>query len=149
WFGESTAGAVTTAALVFHRLFNPSGALVGLFDQIQPAGAPLTRMVGGIDEAKAAPQRSTAPAPDRPSLVLEHLRCSDAAEPGARRPRTRTTRSSEASACASTPVSTSPSSAPRGPAKRPWPGSRRDCPHRDPATPRSPAGRPPRRGRWS
>src|SRR5690606_23260573 len=30
WAGESSAGAVTTAALVFHRLFNPIGALVGL-----------------------------------------------------------------------------------------------------------------------
>jgi ABC-type bacteriocin/lantibiotic exporter with double-glycine peptidase domain len=81
WFGESTAGAVTTAALVFHRLFNPIGALVGLFDQIQSAGASLTRMVGVIDEAKAAPQRSTAPAPDRPSLVLENLWFSYEADP--------------------------------------------------------------------
>lgn len=51
WAGESSAGAVTTAALVFHRLFNPIGALVGLFDQVQSAGASLTRMVGVIDEA--------------------------------------------------------------------------------------------------
>ncbi len=52
WFDETTPGAVTTAALVFHRLFNPIGALVGLFDQIQSAGASLTRMVGVIDAAK-------------------------------------------------------------------------------------------------
>ena len=51
WFDETTPGAVTTAALVFHRLFNPIGALVGLFDQIQSAGASLTRMAGVIDAA--------------------------------------------------------------------------------------------------
>ncbi|UVI36837.1 ABC transporter ATP-binding protein [Brevibacterium spongiae] len=73
WFGESTAGAVTTAALVFHRLFNPIGALVGLFDQVQSAGASLTRMVGVIDEARTSPRRSTQTAPATPTLVLEDL----------------------------------------------------------------------------
>ncbi|WP_420096947.1 ABC transporter ATP-binding protein [Brevibacterium sediminis] len=73
WFGESTAGAVTTAALVFHRLFNPIGALVGLFDQIQSAGASLTRMVGVIDEAGTAPKRPIQAAPAAPCLVLEDL----------------------------------------------------------------------------
>ncbi|MBS7546772.1 ABC transporter ATP-binding protein [Dietzia massiliensis] len=43
-----TAGAVTTAALLFHRLFNPIGALVGMVDQVQSAGASLVRMVGVI-----------------------------------------------------------------------------------------------------
>lgn len=66
WFGESTAGAVTTAALVFHRLFNPIGALVGLFDQVQSAGASLTRMVGVIEEAEHAPRRDAViPLEDR------------------------------------------------------------------------------------
>lgn len=64
WTGASTAGAVTTAALVFHRLFNPIGALVGLFDQVQSAGASLTRMVGVIDAAAEAPTPAAAtPAP--------------------------------------------------------------------------------------
>ena len=71
--GETTAGAVTTAALVFHRLFNPIGALVGLFDQIQSAGASLTRMVGVIDEAETSPRRSTHTVSGAPSLVLENL----------------------------------------------------------------------------
>lgn len=71
--GETTAGAVTTAALVFHRLFNPIGALVGLFDQIQSAGASLTRMVGVIDEASAAPRRTAAISIKHPALVLEDL----------------------------------------------------------------------------
>lgn len=73
WFGESTAGAVTTAALVFHRLFNPIGALVGLFDQIQSAGASLTRMVGVIDEATTSPRRPIDPGTADPALVLEDL----------------------------------------------------------------------------
>src|SRR5699024_9589237 len=46
--GMITAGAVTTAALLFHRLFNPIGALVGMADQVQSAGASLVRMVGVI-----------------------------------------------------------------------------------------------------
>ncbi len=41
-----TVGAVTAAALLFHRLFNPIGALVGLFDEVQSAGASLVRLVG-------------------------------------------------------------------------------------------------------
>ncbi|WP_152354534.1 ABC transporter ATP-binding protein [Brachybacterium subflavum] len=44
-----SAGGVATAALLFHRLFNPIGALVGMFDEIQSAGASLARMVGVID----------------------------------------------------------------------------------------------------
>lgn len=43
WF---TVGAVTAAALYFHRLFNPIGALMTLFDQVQAAGASLARLVG-------------------------------------------------------------------------------------------------------
>lgn len=44
-----SAGGVATAALLFHRLFNPIGALVGMFDEVQSAGASLRRMVGVID----------------------------------------------------------------------------------------------------
>lgn len=73
FFGETTAGAVTTAALVFHRLFNPIGALVGLFDQIQSAGASLTRMVGVVDEAASSPRRRTDISIDSPALVLDDL----------------------------------------------------------------------------
>jgi len=42
----TTVGAVTAAALFFHRLFNPIGALLGLFDEAQSAGASMTRMAG-------------------------------------------------------------------------------------------------------
>ncbi|MDQ3404631.1 MAG: ABC transporter ATP-binding protein/permease [Actinomycetota bacterium] len=41
-----TVGAVTAAALYFHRLFNPIGALLLQFDEAQQAGASLARLVG-------------------------------------------------------------------------------------------------------
>jgi ATP-binding cassette subfamily C protein len=43
---EVTVGAVTAAALLFHRLFNPVGAIVGLFVEVQSVGASLVRLVG-------------------------------------------------------------------------------------------------------
>ena len=59
--GMITAGAVTTAALLFHRLFNPIGALVGMADQVQSAGASLVRMVGVI--TMPVPERTAVPQP--------------------------------------------------------------------------------------
>ncbi|WP_295649003.1 ABC transporter ATP-binding protein [uncultured Dietzia sp.] len=59
--GMITAGAVTTAALLFHRLFNPIGALVGMADQVQSAGASLVRMVGVI--TMPVPERTAVPKP--------------------------------------------------------------------------------------
>ncbi|WP_240341325.1 ABC transporter ATP-binding protein [Dietzia sp. Alg238-R159] len=56
--GAITAGAVTTAALLFHRLFNPIGALVGMVDQVHSAGASLVRMVGVI--TMPVPERTAA-----------------------------------------------------------------------------------------
>ncbi|MGO1165030.1 MAG: ABC transporter ATP-binding protein [Janibacter sp.] len=44
--GSGTVGAVTAAALYFHRLFNPIGALLTTFDRVQAAGASLTRLAG-------------------------------------------------------------------------------------------------------
>ena len=59
--GMITAGAVTTAALLFHRLFNPIGSLVGMADQVQSAGASLVRMVGVI--TMDVPERTAVPKP--------------------------------------------------------------------------------------
>jgi ATP-binding cassette subfamily C protein len=42
----ATVGAVTAAALYFHRLFNPIGALLMIFDDVQSAGASLARLAG-------------------------------------------------------------------------------------------------------
>ncbi|MFE5396242.1 ABC transporter ATP-binding protein [Streptomyces sp. NPDC056568] len=41
-----TVGAVTAAALYFHRLFNPIGFLITQFDDVQEAGASLARLAG-------------------------------------------------------------------------------------------------------
>lgn len=42
----ASVGEVTAAALLFHRLFNPIGAVLALFDEVQSAGASLTRLAG-------------------------------------------------------------------------------------------------------
>ncbi|MDV7082853.1 ABC transporter ATP-binding protein [Rhodococcus sp. IEGM 248] len=44
-----TVGQTTTAALLFHRLFNPIGMLMYTFDEVQSAGASLARLVGVVD----------------------------------------------------------------------------------------------------
>ena len=60
---QASVGAVTAAALFFHRLFNPIGALVTLFDEVQSAGASLTRLAG---LALLSPRpRPAAPLPPR------------------------------------------------------------------------------------
>jgi len=60
----TTVGAVTAAALYFHRLFNPIGALLMIFDDIQSAGASLARLAG---VATLRPP----PIPDAPSPVRD------------------------------------------------------------------------------
>ena len=57
----TTVGAVTAAALYFHRLFNPIGALLFVFDALQSTGASLARLVG---VTQLPPPRTGAPAPD-------------------------------------------------------------------------------------
>lgn len=41
-----TVGAATAAALYYHRLFNPIGGVLFVFDDVQSAGASLTRLAG-------------------------------------------------------------------------------------------------------
>lgn len=65
-----TVGEVTTAALFFHRLFNPVQAVLGLFDRVQSAGASLTRLVGVASLPEPVP--GTAPPRDA-TLVLRGL----------------------------------------------------------------------------
>ncbi|MFC4855135.1 ABC transporter ATP-binding protein [Actinophytocola glycyrrhizae] len=58
-----TVGAVTAAALYFHRLFNPVGALIMEFDEVQAAGASLARLVGVADlEPPKRPEQVREPA---------------------------------------------------------------------------------------
>ncbi|MFJ3279647.1 ABC transporter ATP-binding protein [Streptomyces halstedii] len=47
--GAISVGAATAAALYFHRLFGPVGALLGSLDDIQRAMAGLSRLVGVTD----------------------------------------------------------------------------------------------------
>ncbi len=42
----ATVGAATAAALYFHRLFNPIGGVLMVFDDVQSSGASLTRLAG-------------------------------------------------------------------------------------------------------
>lgn len=60
--GAITVGMVTTAALLFHRLFDPVGQLIFGLDDIQRAAIGLARLVGVID---LAPGKS-GPGPDSP-----------------------------------------------------------------------------------
>lgn len=64
-----TVGAVSTAALIFHRLFGPIGVLVGMFSDIQSASASLIRMVGVINTASNQVS-GTSPVPASTALTL-------------------------------------------------------------------------------
>lgn len=58
--GAITVGAVTTAALLFHRLFGPVGQLIFGLNDIQRAAIGLARLVGVMDLAPAEAARSAA-----------------------------------------------------------------------------------------
>jgi ATP-binding cassette, subfamily C, bacterial len=72
--GAVTVGAATAAALYFHRLFDPVGALLFQLDTAQEAGAAAARRVGG---ANAAPLPATPPnrsAGATPTITLAGVR---------------------------------------------------------------------------
>ena len=58
--GAITVGAVTAAALLFHRLFGPLGDLLMSFNEIQRAGSALTRLVGVADLSRPIRRPETA-----------------------------------------------------------------------------------------
>ncbi|MCL7460218.1 ABC transporter ATP-binding protein [Micromonospora echinofusca] len=64
----ATVGAATTAALYFHRLFNPIGLLLFQADAVLQAGASLARLVGvttlpvGASPVGASPDAGSVPA---------------------------------------------------------------------------------------
>ncbi|WP_341978177.1 ABC transporter ATP-binding protein [Microbacterium sp. LWO13-1.2] len=67
-----TVGTVTTAALLFHRLFDPVGQLIFGLDDIQRATIGLARLVGVIDlapAAVAARESASDAAPQRSAVV--------------------------------------------------------------------------------
>lgn len=57
-----TVGAATTAALYFHRLFNPIGLLLLESDSVLQAGASLARLVGVASLPDTAPPAAAGPA---------------------------------------------------------------------------------------
>ena len=59
---QVTVGAVTAAALLFQRLFGPLGQLLFSFNEVQSAGAALTRLVG----VAQMPVAAVGPAQPRP-----------------------------------------------------------------------------------
>ncbi|MBF4512913.1 ABC transporter ATP-binding protein [Plantibacter sp. VKM Ac-2885] len=61
--GTITVGLVTTAALLFHRLFDPVGRLIFGLDDIQRATVGLARLVGVIDLAAASSAMPESPSP--------------------------------------------------------------------------------------
>lgn len=61
--GAITVGLVTTAALLFHRLFDPVGRLIFGLDDIQRATVGLARLVGVIDLAAASSAMPESPSP--------------------------------------------------------------------------------------
>lgn len=67
---STTVGAVTAAALYFHRLFNPIGALLFIFDSVQSTGASLARLAGVA--LLPAPEHRPGTLPSSPGpLTLE------------------------------------------------------------------------------
>ncbi|MCM2389504.1 ABC transporter ATP-binding protein [Streptomyces albipurpureus] len=70
--GAVTIGEATAAALFFHRLFDPIGALLSVFDELQEAGAGLARLVG----VTLLPRTAVPADPPRPrdsSLALTEV----------------------------------------------------------------------------
>ncbi|MGW7683274.1 ABC transporter ATP-binding protein [Kribbella sp. NPDC054772] len=67
-----SVGAVTAAALYFHRLFNPVNVVLMEFDQIQTAAAGLSRLAGVL-EIEPAAEPPASPDPVDASLELQQI----------------------------------------------------------------------------
>ncbi|PRY30562.1 ABC transporter ATP-binding protein [Pseudosporangium ferrugineum] len=73
--GLVTVGAVTAAALLFHRLFTPLGTLLLSFDEVQRAQASLARTAGVLLVPPPAPGlRTPPPAPGSVSVGASGVR---------------------------------------------------------------------------
>ncbi|MEV1087329.1 ABC transporter ATP-binding protein [Streptomyces microflavus] len=71
--GAVTLGAATAAALYFHRLFGPVGALLGSLDDIQRATVGLSRLVGitDLDRHDVRPEEPAQGAGRRPDIDVK------------------------------------------------------------------------------
>ncbi|MCW4467208.1 ABC transporter ATP-binding protein/permease [Glutamicibacter sp. MNS18] len=74
--GYASVGAVTTAALLFHRLFDPISEVVTLFDMIQEAAIALRRVAGVLTSPLRAPlpgkEHQTQPEPGLSMHGISH-----------------------------------------------------------------------------
>ena len=68
--GDATVGQATAAALYFHRLFDPVGALLMLLDAAQQATAALARLIGVAD----LPRPDDRPGPAEPGDASVEVR---------------------------------------------------------------------------
>lgn len=76
--GLGTVGEATAAALYFHRLFNPIGAIIFQFDEMQSAGASLARLAGVVRMPQPeAPPPGPAPADASVEITGVHHRYGD------------------------------------------------------------------------
>ena len=72
--GQATVGSATSAALFFAGLFGPINTVLGVFDDLQQAGAGLARLLGVRDCAATTPTPTLTPTPPQsprsPSTAL-------------------------------------------------------------------------------
>ncbi|MGR3935944.1 ABC transporter ATP-binding protein [Streptomyces sp. BRA346] len=66
----ASLGEVSSAPLMFHRLFTPLGSIMFTFDEAQKSGASLTRLVGVLGEG--AEDRLVGGAPIAPADAVPH-----------------------------------------------------------------------------
>ncbi|GAB3676303.1 ABC transporter ATP-binding protein [Actinocorallia lasiicapitis] len=71
-----TVGEAAAAAVLFHRLFNPIGMLLFVFDEVQAAGASLARLVGVVGMPEEPSPAKTAAVPADAGLDLRAVRFS-------------------------------------------------------------------------
>ena len=67
--GQATVGSATSAALFFAGLFGPINTVLGVFDDLQQAGAGLARLLG-VRDCAAVPTLAASPSPRTSSAAL-------------------------------------------------------------------------------
>ncbi|NQX26286.1 ABC transporter ATP-binding protein [Microbacteriaceae bacterium VKM Ac-2854] len=68
-----TVGGATTAALYFHRVFDPIGSVLQSVDQLQKAATALARLAGVLEPDEPAAPRGASSAPSRLRIRSLHF----------------------------------------------------------------------------
>jgi ATP-binding cassette, subfamily C, bacterial len=71
--GQATVGSATSAALFFAGLFGPINTVLGVFDDLQQAGAGLARLLGVRDRAAPIPVPPQSPRPPNAALLIDSV----------------------------------------------------------------------------